>query len=100
MLYKVFMQEAFREDSDLVGFIQATNVEDAVDILAVKVGSDWADDRLPKFTRVTVNVQQGRLEAQSTDEDGNSGRDVYVIQSFRSDIALFHGKDWQALFKE
>jgi hypothetical protein len=33
------MQEAFREDSDLVGFIQATNVEDAVDILAVKVGS-------------------------------------------------------------
>jgi hypothetical protein len=40
------------------------------------------------------------LEAQSTDEDGNSGRDVYVIQSFQSDIALFHGKDWQALFKE
>ncbi|MFQ6027695.1 MAG: hypothetical protein ACE5Q6_09405 [Dehalococcoidia bacterium] len=100
MLYKVFMENAFREDPDLVGFIQAPDIDDAVDVLAVEVGSNWADERLPRFTRVKVNVDQSRLEATSTDEDGQTGRDVYVGRRQAAEVCLFHARDWNLLFRQ
>lgn len=112
MLYKVFMEEAFREDPDLVGFIEAQSIEAALEALRIEVASSWGDEELPEFSgsvtirdiEDTANLQLAqtvsRLVARSTDEDGNTGRDVYMVKTLRSDSCLFHGGQWRELFKE
>lgn len=106
MLYKVHMQEAFRDWPDRVGVIEASSLDEALARLRETVDSDWPDPSVPaaetwadptslKDSRRT----QGTLTYRSVDEDGDAGVDVFAVHEAESPVFLFLLDDGALPFK-
>jgi hypothetical protein len=107
MLYKVFMEKAFRERDDLVGFIQAPSIGIARKMLETALQDAWPEDvrlagnrQIVQIPPVEENDLFVRLVVTTKDEDGQTGRDIYVIQYQATGVCLFHGREWNLLFRD
>lgn len=100
MLFKVFMSECFREDPDTVGIIEAEDITDALAKLDLDIieSSPWAND-LERPQAAEVNGRSGFITIASTDEDGNSGVDVYRVEYQADGIWMFVATEWQQVFR-
>ena len=99
MLYKVFMGSCFTELTDKVGFIEAQDVEFALDLLATELTDNWSYDAPQVITRsIRADGKQGQLTIH-TKEDGVEGDDIYMVQEPKGNVAIFCAQDWNLFFE-
>ena len=112
MLHKISMEEAFKEDPDLVGFLHARDMDVALEVLSRNIQDAWAEPEPPDIRHMVIIRERavaaqalpsdyvGRIVIASTDEDGNQGKDVYLIRYQADEVCLFHGENWRELFRD